>query len=81
MTMVVLQKITELIEGEPIICNGVDDTFTTANNFDPLTLKVYVNGQRLAKDVDFEITGSDEFRIIHYVPRIVFILLVDYEII
>ena len=53
--------------------------FTTTYNFNPDKLQIYVNGQRLAKDVDFEVTGSDEFRIIHYTPKLGFILIVDYE--
>ena len=78
--MVVLEKIKGKIENEIIICNGVDDTFTTAHSFKDSTLKIYVNGQRLAKDIDFEIAGANQFRIIYYVPRITFIVLADYEI-
>ena len=78
--MVVLEKIKRKIENETISCDGVDDTFTTVYNFKDSSLKVYVNGQRLAKDIDFVITGANEFRIVHYVPRSSFILLVDYEI-
>ena len=78
--MVVLEKIKGKIENEIILCDGVDDTFTTAHSFRDSTLKVYVNGQRLAKSIDFEITGANEFRIIYYVPRTTFVLLADYEI-
>lgn len=58
---------------------GATDTFTTTYNFNPDKMQVYVNGQRLAKDVDFVVTGSNEFRIVHYTPNIGFILIVDYE--
>jgi len=79
--MVILHRFRRIIIGESLSdqCDGIEDTFTTSYNFNPNKIQVYVNGQRLAKDVDFEIIDSDEFRIIHYAPKSYFILIVDYE--
>jgi len=78
--MVVLEKIKREIKNELISCNGTDDTFTTTYDFKDSSLKIHINGQRLAKDIDYVITGSDTFRIVYYIPKSYFILLVDYEI-
>lgn len=79
--MITLQRLRRMVIGESLSdqCDGVEDTFTTTYNFNPNKMRVYINGQRLAKDEDFEITSSNEFRVIHYIPRSYFILLVDYE--
>ena len=79
--MVILHRFSRTIVGESLTdqCDGSTQIFTTSYNFNPNRMWVYINGQRLAKDVDFEVTDSDEFRIIHYAPKSYFILLVDYE--
>ena len=79
--MITLHKFKKVIIGESLTSQIDNSTqlFTTTYNFNPDKLQIYVNGQRLAKDVDFEVTGSDEFEIIHYIPKLGFILIVDYE--
>jgi hypothetical protein len=79
--MVILHRFRRTIVGESLTdqCDGFTQIFITSYNFNPNKIRVYINGQRLAKDVDFEIIDSDEFRIIHYAPKSYFILLVDYE--
>ena len=79
--MVVLEKLKPKIIGEDISSqiDGIIDEFTTLNNFIEDSLKVYVNGQRMAKDVDFEVTAANKFRLLNFVPLTSFIILVDYS--
>ena len=79
--MITLLRFRRMVIGESLSsqCDGAAQLFTTTYNFNPEKIRVYVNGQRLAKDVDFEVTDNNEFRIIHYAPESTFILTEDYE--
>jgi hypothetical protein len=79
--MVVLYKFRRTRVGESLSsqCNGTTKTFTTVYDFNPDKIAVYLNGQRLAKNVDFTVTDTDEFQLTHITPRSYYILIVDYE--
>lgn len=47
--------------------DGVNQTFTTVENFLPDTLKVNINGIR---DYDYTITASNEFELVTFVPQV-----------
>ena len=79
--MIVLRELRKDIIGEELSyqCDGSTDTFTTDYDFKIGTLRVYVNGQRLIKDTDYTVVASNQFKIIHYVPKSWFDILVDYR--
>lgn len=79
--MIVLRKLKKLVENELITdqIDGVTDTFTTDYDFKTSSLKVYVNGQRLIKDTDYTVVASNQFKLIHYIPKTWFDIIVDYE--
>ena len=79
--MVILYKFRRTVVGEDLSsqCNGSTSVFTTTYDFEPTKISVFLNGQLLAKDVDYSVTDSDEFTLTHIVPRSYYILIVDYE--
>ena len=79
--MITLLRFRRMVIGEELSdqCDGSNQLFTTTYNFNPEKIEVYVNGQRLAKGVDFTVTDDNEFRITNYEPESTFIILVDYE--
>jgi hypothetical protein len=79
--MIVLRELRRDIIGEDLTsqCTGATDTFTTDYDFKDGTLRVYVNGQRLIEDTDYTVIASDQFQLIHYVPKSWFDIVVDYR--
>lgn len=79
--MVLLYKFRKTVVGEDLSsqCDGSTTTFTTTYDFEPTKISVFLNGQRMAKDVDFSVTASNQFQLTHITPRSYYILTVDYE--
>jgi len=71
--MIVLRKIKKssniivsgLLVGEK---NGNNKVFSTLDSFDPDNIRVLVNGQGLKKDIDFEVSGTNEITLIYIAP-------------
>jgi hypothetical protein len=63
------------------VIDGVNATFTTAENFTPATVEVTLNGlaQRLGATFDFLTTGNNTI-IFNTSPEIGDTILVDYEV-
>lgn len=57
------------------LINGVNESFTTA--FDFQDLWVYLNGVRMKPGQDYNVTGSDSFQFL-YPPQTGDMLIVDY---
>ncbi len=71
--MIVLRKIKRssnvLVSGILIgDKNGINKTFTTLDNFSSDNIKVFVNGQGLKKDVDFEVSDINKVTLIYIAP-------------
>jgi hypothetical protein len=59
------------------VIDGVNTIFTTANNFTAGTTRVYENGQRLLKDVDYTESGVNEITLLYTIDSGV--IFMDYE--
>ncbi|MCK4977490.1 MAG: hypothetical protein KAS36_11220 [Anaerolineales bacterium] len=79
--MIVLRELRKEIFNEDLTsqADGATGTFTTDFDFKTNTLRVYVNGQRLIKDTDYTVVASDQFSLVHYIPRNWFDIVVDYR--
>jgi len=79
--MIVLRELRKEIFNEDLTsqADGHNDTFTTDFDFKTNTLRVYVNGQRLIKDTDYTVIASDQFQLVHYIPKHWFDIVVDYR--
>lgn len=54
--------------------------FTTPDNFNPDNIYVTINGQKMKKDYDFEVTDSNEITFIYIAPMSWDVLTATYEI-
>jgi len=79
--MIVLRELRKEIFNEDLTsqADGATATFTTDFDFRTNTLRVYVNGQRLIKDTDYTVVASDQFQLVHYIPKHWFDIVVDYR--
>jgi len=79
--MIVLRELRKEIFNEDLTsqADGATGTFTTDFDFRTNTLRVYVNGQRLIKDTDYTVVASDQFQLVHYIPKHWFDIVVDYR--
>lgn len=79
--MIVLRELRKEIFNEDLTsqADGATGTFTTDFDFKTNTLRVYVNGQRLIKDTDYTVVASDQFQLVHYIPKNWFDIVVDYR--
>jgi len=79
--MIVLRELRKEIFNEDLTsqADGATGTFTTDFDFKTNTLRVYVNGQRLIKDTDYTVVASDQFQLVHYIPKHWFDIVVDYR--
>jgi hypothetical protein len=79
--MIVLRELRKEILNEDLTsqADGATGTFTTDFDFKTNTLRVYVNGQRLIKDTDYTVVATDQFQLVHYIPKHWFDIVVDYR--
>lgn len=59
--------------------NGINATFTTAQNFDPNTIAVFVNGIQATKNIDYTTSGTTIINFT-YSPAVGDILRVNYKV-
>lgn len=84
--MIVLRKISRaniIYVSKSLVgaVDGINKIFYTQDYFNPDNIYLSLNGQKLIRDIDFEITGSNEVSFIYQAPEQGDILSATYELI
>ena len=84
--MIVLRKISRtntiyLTKDLVGAMDGVNKVFNTQDHFNSDNIYLSLNGQVLIKDIDFEITGSNEISFIYQAPEQEDVLSATYEVV
>lgn len=70
--------IEDFIFNEIISCDGSSIIFDTVNDYEPLTLRLFLNGMRLLLGVDYEETDDNTFTLLFSAPSIGEYIVADY---
>lgn len=80
--MIILRKLKklELYDNLIGIKNGINKTFTVSKSFNSKDILIYLNGQVLFKDDDFDVTGPNEITFIYVAPTEIDNIYATYEV-